>query len=109
VRGCLITDCNERHHARGYCRKHYRSTHAISHHDSFARSSASRAWQAARDANARVEELLQRLEAIETHRRSPQGRLYRCGWCGAWATAPSCPEHIDLMDTAAILEEALGE
>jgi hypothetical protein len=109
VKGCLVTDCTEKHHAKGYCRKHYRSAHVISHHDSFARSSASRAWQAARDANARVEELLARLEAIETPAPKPRlSQLYRCGWCGAWATAPACPTHIDLMDTATLLEEALG-
>jgi len=106
VRGCLVADCTAPHHAKGYCRNHYVAQRERTAHDGFARSSASRAWQAAKDANLKVEELLARLERIET--AAPARRLYRCGWCGAWATAPACPEHIDLMDTATLLEEALG-
>lgn len=74
--------------------------------DDFARSSASRAWQAAREANARVEELLARLERIERKPATPT--LQRCGFCGAWAIGPACRNHFDLMTTADLLEEALG-
>lgn len=106
--GCGVEGCTGKHHAKGYCRKHYRADRqaARSAHDKFARSSASRAWQAARDASLMVETLLARLERIESQ---PQPkRLYRCQWCGVWSTAPSCPEHFELMDTASLLEEILG-
>lgn len=74
--------------------------------DSFARSSASRAWQAAREANQRVDELLARLERVE---RAPQRpRFQRCGFCGVWCIGPACRNHFDLMTTADLLEEALG-
>lgn len=75
--------------------------------DAFARSSAARAWQAARDANARIEELILRLERIE--KRPPERRLQRCGYCGTWSNAPVCVNHIDLLGTAEVLDELLGD
>lgn len=73
--------------------------------DSFARSSAARAWKEARDANARIEDLLARLERIEY--QPPERRLQRCGWCGEWSNAPACRNHIDLISAAELLEEEL--
>lgn len=107
IRDCKVVGCDRPHHAKGYCRNHYRATRDKSDHDSFARSSASRAWQAALDANHRIEEILDKLSRIEASPTLAR-RMYRCQWCGAWSTAPSCPEHLDLMDTAALLEETLG-
>lgn len=74
--------------------------------DAFARSSAARAWKAARDANQRVEELLARLERIE--QRPPERKLQRCGWCGEWTNAPACRNHIDLLSATDELDELLG-
>lgn len=74
--------------------------------DSFARSSAARAWQAARDANARIEDLLARLERIE--KRPPERRLQRCGYCGTWTTAPVCSQHLDCVTDAEHLDAMLG-
>lgn len=106
TRLCQVDGCNSHHHAKGYCRKHYISDHASSDHDSFARSSATRAWQAALDANHRIEELLARLERIEN--APPIRRFRRCGWCGDWTLAPVCATCIDLKTPAELLEEALS-
>lgn len=75
--------------------------------DAFARSSAARAWQAAREANQQIEELLARLDRIE-RRSERQHHLQRCGYCGTWSLGPACRDHFDLMNTADLLEEALG-
>lgn len=76
--------------------------------DSFARSSAARAWQAAREANTAIEVLLARLERIENAMGRPAEQYRRCPWCGEWSIGPACRSHIDLMSTTDSLEEALG-
>lgn len=75
--------------------------------DAFARSSAARAWQAAREANQMIEYLMARLDRIE--HTPPERRLQRCVWCGAWSNAPACREHFDLLTTAELLEQQLSE
>lgn len=73
--------------------------------DAFARSSAARAWQAAREANQMIEYLMARLDRIE--RTPPERRLQRCGYCGEWSNAPVCRNHVDLLSAAELLEKEL--
>ena len=75
-------------------------------HDSFARTSAARAWAEARDARRDIEAILDRLSAFEKKGRSLH--YQRCQWCGEWSLAPACREHFDLMSPADLLEEVLG-
>ena len=74
--------------------------------DSFARSSAARAWKEVKDLTIQLEAVLARMERIE--KAAPIRKLQRCGWCGEWSLAPVCAQHIDLMTPAEILEEALS-
>jgi len=75
--------------------------------DSFARRNAISAWRAAKDANFHMEEILARLDRIET--LLPAKKLQRCGWCGEYSLAPVCAEHLDLMTPTDLYEqEALG-
>lgn len=73
--------------------------------DDFARSSAARAWKAARDLQGCVDALTERLAALENARTA---RLNQCAYCGDWTTGVVCRNHADLLSTQDVLEKALG-
>ena len=65
--------------------------------DAFARSSAARAWQAARDAQGNLDAILERLARIEVTVRSAR-YLRRCHYCGAPTLDVCCRNCWDLLD-----------
>lgn len=74
--------------------------------DDYARKSAARAWQAALDAERRLEDILTRLERVEA--TPTRKKLQQCGYCGTWTLAPVCSQHVDCWTETDLLEEALG-
>lgn len=65
--------------------------------DDFARKSAARAWQAAIDADKRLDEILSRMHRIEARVQSAR-YLRRCSYCGAPTLDVVCRNHWDLLD-----------
>ena len=69
----------------------------MSEHDTFARSSAARAWKYVRELERQVVKTNNRLLVLEASVARSSAHLRRCVYCGAPSAGPVCASHADLM------------